>query len=195
MQDQVCLHPRLVSVICSRTSLLLPLYSKSVGSKMITIRNADISDLERLTEIYNWAVANTTASFDIVQQLVEARKAWFSHYGGAHPLIVAEFDGKIAGYSSLSKFREKEGYAKTVEISVYVDPAFHGQGIGKRLMEEIIKQGRELGHHVVMAAITADNNISIRMHEKLGFKFCGHFREVGHKFGQWQDCIFYQLIL
>lgn len=179
-----------------RSAFCIPHYSLfSCGVNMITIRKAEISDIERITEIYNWAVANTTASFDIAPQTVEARKTWFGHYGEKHPLIIAEMDGRIAGYSSLSKFREKEGYARTVEISVYVDPAFHGKGIGKRLMEEIICQARELGHHVVMAAITSGNDISVRMHEKFGFAFCGNFREVGHKFGEWQDCLFYQLIL
>lgn len=161
----------------------------------IKIRTADIGDIEQLTQIYNWAVENTTASFDFTSQSVEKRKEWFSHYGGAHPLIVAEADGKVAGYSSLSKFRDKEGYARTVEVSVYVHPEYHGKGIGTRLLKEIIDRGRELGHHVIVAGITAGNGVSIKMHEKFGFVFCGNFKEVGHKFDQWQDCVFYQLIL
>lgn len=162
---------------------------------MIKIRDAEAGDVERLTEIYNWAVANTTASFDIAEQSVEKRMEWFSHYGGNHPLIVAELDGKVTGYSSLSKFRDKEGYAKTVELSVYIDPVYHGRGIGTLLMKEIIGRGRELGHHVIVAGITTGNDVSVKMHEKLGFSFCGEFRQVGHKFGEWQDCLFYQLII
>lgn len=159
------------------------------------IREARETDIEQLTHIYNWAVENTTASFDLTPQTVEKRLEWFRHYGGAHPLIVAEIDGKVAGYSSLSKFREKEGYAKSVEISVYIDPEYHGKGIGTLLMKEIIERGRKLGHHVIVAGITAGNEISVKMHEKFGFKFCAHFKEVGYKFGQWQDCMFYQLML
>jgi len=162
---------------------------------MINIRDARPEDLKRLTEIYNWAVINTTASFDLSEQTVEKRAVWFSHYGGKHPLIVAEVDGIVAGYSSLSKFREKEGYDQTAEISVYVHPEYHRKGIGTMLMEKIISRGRELGHHVIVAGITSGNDVSVKMHEKFGFKFCAHFKEVGFKFGKWQDCLFYQLIL
>lgn len=161
----------------------------------MVIRDAVISDVESLAGIYNWAVANTTASFDINEVSLENRREWFGHYGGVYPLIVAEEDGKIVGYSSLSKFREKEGYAKTVELSVYIDPNYHGNGIGKQLMKEIIERGRNLGHHAIMSGITAGNEISIRMHEKFGFEFCGHMKEVGYKFGVWQDVIFYQRII
>ena len=159
------------------------------------IRDAAISDVEDLARIYNWAVANTTASFDINRQTIENRLEWFGHYGGRYPLIVAELDGKVAGYSSLSKFREKEGYAGTVEISVYIDPDYHGKGIGKKLMEEIVDRGRKLGHHVIVACITAGNDISVKMHEKMGFEFCGNMKQVGYKFGKWQDILFYQLTL
>lgn len=161
----------------------------------ILIREAKNEDLEQLTAIYNWAVENTTASFDFSKQSIEKRREWFSHYGGTHPLIVAEVDGRVLGYSSLSKFRDKEGYARTVEVSVYIHPDFHGKGIGTRLLSEIINKGKALGHHVIVAGITAGNDVSIRMHERFGFKLCGHFSEVGYKFGEWQDCLFYQLIL
>lgn len=162
---------------------------------MLKIRDAENCDIEELTEIYNWAVVHTTATFDIVPQTVEARLAWFHHYGGKYPLLVAELDGRVAGYSSLSRFREKEAYARTVEVSVYVHPDFQGKGLGNRLLTEVLQQARELGHHVVMAGITAGNDISIKMHEKNGFELCGTFRELGWKFDRWLDVLFYQLVL
>jgi len=162
---------------------------------MIKIRDAKESDLEQLTGIYNWAVRNTTATFDLVEQTVEKRREWFKHYGGNYPLIVAEVDGKVVGYSSLSSFREKEAYEKTVEISVYIDPEYHGRGIGTELMTKVIEMGKELKHHVIISGITAGNDISVRMHEKLGFQLCGNLKEVGFKFGMWQDVLFYSIIL
>ncbi|MCX7922767.1 MAG: GNAT family N-acetyltransferase [Clostridia bacterium] len=162
---------------------------------MISIREARISDVGRITEIYNWAIINTTATFDLDEQTVDKRMEWFEHYGGRHPLIVAEADGKIVGYSSLSKFRDKEAYARTVEVSVYIDPEYHGKGIGSILLKEIIERGRQLGHHVIMAGITAGNDVSVRLHEKFGFVLCGHFKELGFKFNKWQDVLFYQLTL
>jgi len=159
------------------------------------IRKAEKSDIFRITDIYNWAVENTTASFDINPQTVEQRTIWFSHYGDRHPLVVYEIDGYVAGYASLSEFRSKEGYKSTCELSVYIDPNYQRRGIGNKLMEYIIEVGKEIGFHIIMSGITADNEISIKMHEKLGFEFCGHMKEVGFKFGRYLDCVFYQLII
>jgi len=161
----------------------------------INIRRAELSDISRITHIYNWAVENTTASFDINPQTEEQRAIWFSHYGDRHPLVVYEFEGYVAGYACLSEFRTKEGYKNTCELSVYIDPEYQMRGIGQELMLYVIELGRKIGFHVVMSGITSDNKISIKMHEKFGFQLCGHMKEVGFKFGRYLDCLFYQLFI
>ncbi|WAH35280.1 GNAT family N-acetyltransferase [Alicyclobacillus dauci] len=161
----------------------------------MVVRDAVIEDLPYLLEIYNQAVRNSAATFDLEESSLEQRKVWFSHYSDSHPLIVCEVDGVVAGYASLSRFRDKAAYDKTVESSVYVDEAFHGQGIGKTLMREILQRAREIGHHVVIAGITGGNEASIKLHVSLGFEYIGCFKEVGFKFGRWQDVHFYQLLL
>src|SRR5579875_803805 len=120
---------------------------------MIQIRDAHIDDLPRTLTIYNQSVVKSTATFDLEEKTLEERQEWFSHHGGAHPLIVAELDGEVVGYSCLSRFRDKPAYAKTVESSVYIDERHTGKGIGKLLMKEILKRAVELGHHVVIAEI------------------------------------------
>ncbi len=159
------------------------------------IRAAKEADIARITEIYNWAVANTTASFDINPQTVEQRKEWFSHYNKRHPLIVYELEGDIAGYACLSEFRSKEGFKDTCELSVYIDPAYQKRGIGRELMGNIIELGRNKGFHTIVSVITSDNEVSVKMHEKFGFVFFGELKEVGFKFGKYLDCLFYQLFL
>lgn len=163
--------------------------------RMIHIRDAQIEDLPRIVEIYNESVRGSAATFDLKETNVESRKAWFSHYGREHPLIVAEVDGIVAGYCSLSRFRDKEAYRRTVESSVYIDSAYHGRGIGKQLMQEILRRAAALSHHVVVAGITDGNATSVKLHLGLGFEFVGCFKEVGYKFNQWQDVHFYQLTL
>jgi phosphinothricin acetyltransferase len=110
-------------------------------------------------------------------------------------LIVAEADGRVAGYASLSVFRTKPAYAGTAESSVYVDRCCQRRGIGKALMEDLLKLAGDLGYHAVVTGITGGNEASVRLHLELGFTYVGRFREVGRKFGQWQDVDFYQLIL
>jgi phosphinothricin acetyltransferase len=162
---------------------------------MITVRKAEVSDLSVITSIYNWAVENTTATFDINKQTEEQRKEWFDKHTGKHPLIVALSDGEVAGYCSLSLFREKEAYKRTAEVSVYVHPSYQKKGIGTILLSDIIERGKKLGYHAIIAGITSDNDVSMRMHQKAGFKKCGHLNEVGFKFGKWLDVVFYELLL
>ncbi len=159
------------------------------------IRKAEATDLPRITDIYNWAVENTTASFDINPQTLEQRAIWFSQHDDRHPLIVYEIDGYVVGYASLSEYRSKEGYKNTCELSVYIDSEYQGRGIGQELMGCVIELGREIGFHVIMSGITSENTKSIRIHQKFGFVLCGNMKEVGFKFDRYLDCLFYQLFI
>ncbi len=110
-------------------------------------------------------------------------------------MLVAEEGGRVAGWASLSPYSDREAYARTVEISVYIDEAYRRRGAGRLLMERIIGEGRDLGHHAILAHITADNHVSIRLHEALGFWRVGTLREVGVKFGRLLDVEVMQLLL
>ncbi|QTM99189.1 GNAT family N-acetyltransferase [Sediminibacillus dalangtanensis] len=159
------------------------------------IRQTRKEDISSLLTIYNHAIEHTTATFDLETQTIEQRNKWFSKYGGRYPLLVAEHDGRVAGYSCLSAYRDKPAYQWTCELSVYVDPANQGKGLGKALMGAILEQAQKLGYHSVISGITAGNDASIKLHEHFHFTFIGSFKEVGYKFESWQDVWFYQLIL
>lgn len=160
---------------------------------MLKFRKGSYKDINKLTEIYNWAILNTTATFDIQIQTPEKRLKWFEQFGDHYPLIIADIDGEAVGYGCLTKFRDKEAYAKTAEISIYVHPDYHNQGIGKALLSEIIKKGKKWGFKTLVAGITAGNYKSIKMHEDQGFTPCGYFKDVGYKFDKWLDVWFYQM--
>lgn len=102
-------------------------------------------------------------------------------------MLVAEMDGRVAGYASYGDWRAFDGYRHTVEHSVYVDRECRGGGIGVSLMRELISRAASNGVHVMIAAIESENAASIRLHEKLGFRIAGKFSEVGTKFGRWLD--------
>lgn len=159
------------------------------------IREATEADLPEILEIYNEAIRNTVATFDLEEQSLEQRMLWFRKYGGRHPLIVAEVEGQVAGYCSLSTFREKDAYASTTEISVYISEAHRGKGIASILMTDIIDRAKQLKYHTIIAGITGGNEASVKLHKKFGFEFIGNFKEVGCKFDAWQDVHFYQLML
>lgn len=163
----------------------------------IRIRTAQLNDVERLLEIYNYEVKNGTATFDIHPKTVSEWTDWFyAHNVGNHPLLVAEEDGRVAGYASLSPYREKEAYAATVELSVYIAPECRGRGIATVLTGAVLDTARECPDiHTVISVITSGNAASIRLHEKFGFSFCGEMKEVGEKFGKKLGIVNYQLMV
>lgn len=162
---------------------------------MMKIQDAMIEDLPAMLEIYNDAVQNLTATFDLEIHTLQQRENWFYQHGGKFPLIVALLDGKVTGYCSLSPYREKPAYSRSSELSIYISKEHRGKGIGALLMKEIIERAKQLGFHTLIGGITTGNEASIKLHEKFGFTFVGRFKEVGFKFDEWQHVDFYQLIL
>ena len=163
----------------------------------LVIRTAEERDIKALTEIYNHEVLNSTATFDIAPKTEEERLAWLHrHNRGNHPLIVAEEQGRIAGYASLSCYRDMQAYAGTVELSVYVHRQSRGRGVGEALCRHIIDMAKKDGVTVtVVSVITSGNQASIALHKKLGFEFCGEIKNVGVKKGRLLSISNYQLLL
>ena len=160
------------------------------------IRKAEERDLARLLEIYNYEVENSVATLDLRPKKMPEWKVWFSaHNVDNHPLYVAEVDNRVAGYASLSSYREKEAYRTTVELSVYIAPECRGCGVATALMEALLSYAVECEDiHTVVSVITAGNEASRRLHERFGFTFCGTIREVGKKHGMYRDIENYQLM-
>ena len=100
----------------------------------------------------------------------------------------------VVGWASLGKYSTRCAYSNTSELSVYVSEHFQCQGIGNRLMEEIMKLGKQAGLHVVIARIVDGNDISIKLHKKHGFFDVGILKEVGVKFGKNLDVFLMQKI-
>ncbi|WP_025733687.1 GNAT family N-acetyltransferase [Carnimonas nigrificans] len=162
-----------------------------------TIRAANASDIATITEIYNDAVANTTAIWND-QQVDEAnRLRWlYEHEQQGFPVLVAVNEQQqTVGYATYGAWRAFDGYRFTVEHSVYVHRDARGGGIGKQLMRALIERAQAQGLHIMVAGIDASNHASIALHERLGFKQTGMLPEVGTKFGRWLDLVFLQLML
>jgi L-amino acid N-acyltransferase len=164
------------------------------GAYMLTIRQAVVTDLAAITEIYNDAILTTTATFDTEPKTGEEQATWFKNHNSRNPVIVAETDNIVVGWASLSKWSDRCAYSDTAEISVYVRNGYRGQGIGKKLMKAIILKGKEAGLHTIIARIVAGNKESLHLHEDMGFDHIGVMKEVGKKFGKLLDVHMMQLI-
>jgi phosphinothricin acetyltransferase len=152
---------------------------------------------EAILAIFNDAIVHSTALYDYKPRTIEMMRHWFDAKSkGRFPVIGIENDaGDLMGFASYGTFRAWPAYKYSVEHSVYVDARFRGQGIGKRLLKELITTAEQEDYHILIGAIDASNAVSIRLHEALGFTYCGTIRQAGFKFGRWLDLVFYQLIL
>jgi L-amino acid N-acyltransferase len=162
-----------------------------------SIRAANLADIVTILAIYNDAVLNSTASYDYEPHTLAQRVAWFNqHEQQGFPVLVAVAENnKIAGWGSLSKFREKIGYRFTVEHSVYVAQEYRRQGFGRELLLALIECAQAMGKHTIIGGVDADNTASLRLHESLGFEQVAHFKQVGYKFDRWLDLLFLQRTL
>jgi L-amino acid N-acyltransferase YncA len=159
------------------------------------IRPAAESDLRAINDIYNHYVLHSTCTYQEEPEALESRRQWFSHHGEKHPVIVAEADGEILGWGSLSAYHARSAYRHTVENSVYVHHRRHRQGIGSLLLQELIVRARQQGHRVIIAGIDGEQTASVALHAKFQFQKVGHLKHVGFKFGRWLDVIYMQLSL
>lgn len=161
----------------------------------MVIRKPEREDIPALLAIYNYEVEKGVATLDINKKTLTEWEKWYDNHNiENHPLIVCEAEGEVAGYATLSAYREKEAYKSTVELSVYVSPFHRKKGVGTALMKAIIDMAREdMSIHTVVSVITSGNEASCRLHEKFGFTFCGTITEVGEKFGKYVDIENYSL--
>jgi L-amino acid N-acyltransferase YncA len=162
---------------------------------MLKIRPATIDDLEPIREIYNDAILNTVATFDTVPKSPEEQRMWFGEHAPRYPVIAAEQDGMVVGWASLGRWSDRPAYDETAEVSVYVAEGHRGRHMGRALLEALIKAGREGGFHSLVARIVQGSDVSIHLHEALGFDHVGVLREAGRKFGRLLDVTIMQKLL
>ena len=159
------------------------------------IRPATPADAAATAAIYNDEVLHSTVTFDLVVRSDEEQAAWLDARSGALEVVVAEDRGEIAGFASLSPYRDRPAYRTTVEDSIYVHRDHRGTGVGRALLTEIVDVAANRGFHSVMARIVGGHEASIRLHRSVGFDHVGVEREVGRKFGRWLDVVVMQTLL
>ncbi len=162
---------------------------------LVKLRLARPEDAEAIRRIYNVEVEGTTVTFDLVPRSLAEQEAWLEARSGAMVVIVAELDGEVVGFGSLSPYRSRPAYSSTVEDSVYVRADQRGTGVGRALLAGLIDAAETRGFHSIMARIVGDHTASIALHASLGFEAVGVEREVGRKFGKWLDVMLMQKML
>jgi len=153
------------------------------------IRDATKSDVPAILGIYNDVVTNTTAIYDEKPSTLEERQAWFEARSKNFPVLVGELNGDVVGFSTFGEWRSRWGYRFTVEHSVHVRADCRGKGFGRQLIEVLFPRAAAMNVHMMIAHIDSAAVASLRLHEKLGFKNVGTFREVGKMRGGWLSVV------
>ena len=106
-----------------------------------------------------------------------------------HPWLVADADGRVAGYAYAGRHQARAAYDWSAEVTVYLHPDYRRQGLGGRLYRTLFRLLRKQGFHCLFALIALPNEASVGLYAACGMREIGVYREVGFKFGQWRDVL------
>ena len=159
------------------------------------IRPAKAADAPRIAEIYNHHVRETVVTFEEQPVADEEMVRRIAETTAEYPWLVSELDDSMVGYAYASSWKRRSAYRFAIESTIYLAPEFHGRGLGCELYRALIAEMRSGGLHCAIGGISLPNPASIALHEKLGFKPIGQFREVGWKFGKWVAVGYWELLL
>ncbi len=163
----------------------------------LEIRFAAEADLPFITGIYDHAVRQGTATFELIPpDLAEMTRRFKALTDGGFPYFTAVLDGRVVGYAYAGAYRPRPAYRFTVENSVYLQPAIHRRGIGLQLLQRLIAECEARGYRQMIAVIGDSANAgSIGLHTRCGFQMIGTHPNVGFKFGRWLDTVMMQRAL
>jgi L-amino acid N-acyltransferase YncA len=158
----------------------------------LTVRPATPADAAALAAIYNEGIADRVATFETRPRSVEEARTWI---GGALPCVVAARDGAVVGFARVAPYSDREAYAGVGEHGVYVARAARGEGIGRRLLDEVCLAAEAAGLHKLTSRVFSDNAASIAAHAAAGFVVVGVQRRHGRLDGEWKDCVVVERLL
>ncbi len=159
----------------------------------LEIRKVKRKDLKQIQEIYNHAIVNLTSTFDEEPRSFKAYESWFElHQNPNYPLLVAVENTSVKGWASISPLHPRTAARFTGETSVYIKNDSYHKGIGSQLLKALLNSAIDLGFHSLVALVVGNNQPSVRLHEKFGYRLAGKCEEVAFKFDTWLDLLIMQ---
>lgn len=169
----------------------------TAGSELtdLVIRDALPSDAAECARIYAGYVTDSAVSFETEPPSAEEMVQRIAASQAAHAWLVAEEACHVLGYAYATRHRERAGYRFACDVSVYLDPASVGRGVGRRLYAVLLARLESAGFRMACAGIALPNPASEALHRSLGFTDIGIYRRIGWKQGRWHDVLWLQLAL
>ena len=154
----------------------------------MNIRTMTPGDWEQVSQIYKEGINTGIATFELN---VPSYESWDQAHLDTCRLI-AEEGGNTLGWAALSPVSSRCVYGGVGEVSVYIASKSRGKGVGKLLMEQLIKESEEAGFWTLQSGIFPENYASIKLHEKVGFRYIGKREKVGKIHGIWKDNLLFE---
>ena len=156
----------------------------------VNIRRATLDDAASILAIYAPFIESTAVTFEYAVPTLEEFRDRMASIMAAYPYLVAEEDGCVVGYAYAHRMGQRAAFQWNAELAVYLAPEARGRGLGARLVAQLEAELSAMGIRNLFSLITADNEPSIRLHEKLGFSQVGYHPSAGYKLGRWHDLIY-----
>jgi L-amino acid N-acyltransferase YncA len=178
----------------------------------LTIRDATLADAEAICRIYNQGIDDRVATLETETRTSAERREWLAARGPRHPVLIAETEPPTisnrppaaraglaapatSGWASLNRFNPRPVYDHVADVSVYVDRAWRGHGVGRALLGALIERARAIGYHKLVLAAFPDNAAGMALYTRLGFTRVGVYREQGLLDGRWVDVVVMERLL
>ncbi len=152
------------------------------------IRNIIAEDAADILRIYGLGLETRNASFETQ---VPTWNKWDQKYL-EHSRFIIEENDQIVGWASLSRVSEREVYKGVAEVSIYIDPEFHGKSLGARLMKRLIESSEENGIWTLYSSVFPENIATIKLHENFGFRKLGRRDRIAKLDGIWRDTLIFE---
>ncbi|HEY6895229.1 MAG TPA: arsinothricin resistance N-acetyltransferase ArsN1 family B [Rhodanobacteraceae bacterium] len=159
------------------------------------VRRATVEDAPAIAAIYAPYVRDTIVSFETEPPDAAEIASRIARIGRQYPWLVASSGGRVVGYAYACENRSRLAYRWSVDTAVYLDPSVWGRGVGSALYRELFALLRAQGYVNAFAGIALPNAASVKLHESIGFRLIGVYRNVGYKLGAWRDVGWWQLAL
>lgn len=155
------------------------------------IRFASENDVERMLDIYEPYITDTTVTFEYSVPSCGEFKERFLGVISKYPWIVAEYRGEVIGYAYADKpFINRSAYAWDTDVSVYLADEYRGKGVGLALYKALHSLLSLLGYKNAYAVVTGENTASLEFHKRFGYRKAGTLHGSGFKLGRWLDVYF-----
>lgn len=157
----------------------------------IYIRPMHKEDWPGVKVIYEQGIATGKATFETKAPTWEY---WDENHLSSCRLV-ALAEGNIVGWAALSAVSKRSVYQGVAENSVYVSSEATGLGIGQKLLQELLHQAKKDQFWTIQATVFPENEASLYLHQKLGFRIVGRREKIAQLHGVWRDTILLEKIL